>query len=367
MSSPRDVLADTQRFYRKCVYRSWVHSYMSSRYLAGMIASAGIGYAPKGRTATSDHLRRLGHDPDTIIAAGVATQTGHGLHDVMRDRLIFPIHDHTGELVAFLGRAAPNTDTKAPKYLNTPATELYDKSATLYGLGERFDALRTGAAPLIVEGPMDKLATDRAVAESGADVVALASCGTSLSHEHLARIASVTDAPIWFCFDSDRAGHNALLRAWELTQNTKRLRHMVVRLPAGHDPASVHPRTLNAAIAAATPMSIAIAETQLTIWGHPNNPVHAALMVSKLANRDAARIAPTDAGAWIATVSKRTTVPLTDVQTSLLDATSTPHTACFPTTPSAFASPNTAKDRGRKKLRQIGKHQVAAALDGSPL
>lgn len=206
MNTPRDLLADTQRFYRKCVHRSWVHGYLSNRYLAGMIAPAGIGYAPRGWTATSDHLRQLGHAPETIVAAGVAVQTERGLRDVMRDRLTFPVHDHTGNLVAFLGRANPDADAEVPKYLNTPATDLYNKRSTLYGLGERFDALRNGATPLIVEGPMDKLDTDRAVAKSGTSIVAMASCGTSLTREHLARIASVTATPVWVCFDSDQAG-----------------------------------------------------------------------------------------------------------------------------------------------------------------
>ncbi len=336
MSTPREVLADTQRFYRKNVYRSWVHGYMSGRYLAGMIAPAGIGYAPKGWTVTSEHLRQLGHDPDTIIAAGVGVPTERGLRDVMRDRLIFPVHDHTGDLVGFLGRANPHADPSVPKYLNTPATGLYDKRSTLYGLGEQFDALTAGAVPLIVEGPMDKLATDRAIAESGANIVALASCGTSLTRDHLARIASISPTPVWFCFDSDSPGRTALLRAWELTQASGRARHMVVQLPAGHDPASVHPRTLNAAIAKAAPMSVVVAQTQLEVWGRPDNPVKAALIVSELARRDAARIAPDDAGRWIETVAHATGTPATDVHASLLDAicpsVAELRDACFPVT-----------------------------------
>ena len=183
---------------------------------------------------------------------------------------------------------------------------------------------------------MDKLATDRAVAKSGTNVVAMASCGTSLTREHLARIASVTLAPVWFCFDSDQAGRTATLRAWELTQGAGRARQMVVRLPKGHDPASVHPRTLNAAIADAAPMSVAVAETQLAEWGRPDNPVRAAFMVSELARRDCGRIAADDAGLWICAVARATGVPVVDVQASLLDAISAPvisrlHDACFPT------------------------------------
>jgi len=361
VSTPRDVLADAQRFYRRSVYRSWVHGYLSGRFLAGMIGPAGVGYAPKGWAATSDHLRQLGHDLESIVAAGVAVHTNRGLRDVMRDRLIFRVHDHTGNLVAFLGRANPATDPRVPKYLNTPTTGLYDKRSTLYGLGEQSDRLRAGAVPLIVEGPMDKLAVDRAVTQSSANVVALASCGTSLTGEHLARIASVTEAPVWFCFDSDLAGRAATLRVWELTRDAGRARQMVVRLPAGHDPASVHPRVLNAAIAAATPLSVVAAECQLSVWGKPDNPVRAAWLVAELARRDASRIAPEDAGLWITTLARHSGLPIADVQASLLDAISSPpisrlRDACFPVAgPSARPHPPPAP---------IRQHQPAGSAAG---
>lgn len=361
MGTPSDVLADTQRFYRRCVYRSWVHPYLSGRYLAGTIAGAGVGYAPASSTSTSDHLLHLGHEPDAIVAAGVAARTDLGLRDVMRDRLIFPVRDHTANLVGFLGRANPDADPEVPKYLNTPATDLYDKGSTLYGLGERFDELRGGAVPLIVEGPMDKLATDRAVAQSGAGIVALASCGTALTPAHMARLASIASAPAWFCFDADSAGRSATLRAWELTNDNGRARHMVVRLPRGHDPASVHPETLNAAIASAEPMSVVIADIQLAVWGRPDNSARAELMVSRLAQRDAERICAEDAATWIDTVARRTCVPVQDVQASLLDAISAPtasislRDACFPrrqrTLPATVSSPAVVRSSRPSHLR----------------
>ena len=318
MGSPIEVLEHTQRFYRQHVYKSWVRDYLHSRYLASAIPQAGIGYAPVGWTTTSDHLLSLGHQPDDLVRAGVAVEGDHGLRDGMRDRLTLPVHDHTGQLVGFLGRANPD-DSRSPKYLNTSATELYQKRATLYGLGERSDDLAAGATPLIVEGPMDKLAVDKVTAKYDRDIVALATCGTSLTSEHIARIRSITAAPVWFCFDADAAGQRAMLHAWTLTADQGRADQRVVRLPAGHDPASVHPRTLDHAIAHSVPMSVAVAEAQLSLWGRPDNQVRAELMLKALAQRDAARVRPADSAQWIITVARLTDLPVSNVQATLIE------------------------------------------------
>jgi len=318
MGSPDDVLADTQRFYRQRVYKSWVHDYLHSRHLSSAISEAAIGYAPSGWRATTDHLLSLGHSPGDLVRAGVAVEGDRGLRDVMRDRLILPVQDHTGRLIGFLGRANPD-DTRSPKYLNTPSTELYEKRSTLYGLGEGRLALAAGATPLIVEGPMDKLAVDRAVSRFNRSVVALASCGTAVTAAHIARIRTITDAPIWFCFDADAAGRRAMLHAWAVTAEQGRAAQRVVQLPAGHDPASVQPGTLAHAIRHATPMSVAVAQAQLEQWGQPDNPVKAALMVDALAKRDAARITPDDSIEWIRTVARVSDLPISSVQTALIE------------------------------------------------
>ena len=318
MGSPDEVLADTQRFYRQRIYKSWVYGYLHSRHLSDAISKAGIGCAPSGWTATTDHLLSLGHSPGDLVRAGVSISGGRGLRDVMRDRLMLPVHDHTGRLVGFLGRANPN-DTRSPKYLNTPSTELYEKRSTLYGLGEGRHALADGARPLIVEGPMDKLAVDKMASQFSANIVALASCGTALTTDHLARIRAITDKPAWFCFDADVAGQRALLHAWEITADQGRAAQLAVQLPAGHDPASVHPTILNRAIRCATPMSVAVAQAQLEQWGRPDNPVKAELMVGALAKRDASRIRPDDSIEWIRTVTQLADVPISSVQTALIE------------------------------------------------
>lgn len=318
MGSPDEVLAHTQRFYRQRVYKSWVHDYLHSRYLSGAIWEAGIGYAPPGWTTTTDHLLSVGHSRQDLIAAGVSVDGDRGLRDVMRNRMMLPVHDHTGRLVGFLGRANPD-DTGSAKYLNTPATGLYDKRSTLYGLGPSRDVLAAGATPLIVEGPMDRLAVDKIASRLDRPVAALACCGTALTATHVARIREVTDAPVWFCFDADAAGWRAMLHAWHVTSDQGRSAQRVVRLPAGHDPASVHPRALEYAIRRPVSMSVAVAQAQLEQWGPPGNPVRAELMVDALAARDAARITPEDSIEWISTVARLTDLPVSSVQTTLVE------------------------------------------------
>lgn len=166
---------------------------------------------------------------------------------------------------------------------------------------------------------MDKLAVDKLASQFKGNIVALASCGTSLTTEHLVRIRAITDKPVWFCFDADAAGQRALLHAWEIASGQGRAAHRVVQLPAGNDPASVHPNILNRAIRYATPMSVAVAQAQLEQWGRPDNPVKAELMVDALAKRDASRISPDDSIEWIRTVAQLANVPISSVQTALIE------------------------------------------------
>ncbi len=356
MDNPDEVLADTQRFYRQQVYESWVRDYLHHRYLSSAIPQAGIGYAPAGWTTTTSHLLSLGHSPADLVRAGVAVAGERGLRDVMRDRLILPVHDHTSQLVGFLGRANP-TDTRSPKYLNTPATGLYEKRSTLYGLGAGRGALAAGATALIVEGPMDKLAADRMASHFKANIVALAACGTALTPDHLARIHTITDKPVCFCFDADAAGQLALLHAWDLTADHGRADHRVVQLPASQDPASVHPTVLHRAIRDAIPMSVAVAQAQLERWGRPDNRVKAELMVDALAKRDADRIRPDDSIEWIGTITRLADVPISSVQAALIE-----HLAPTPTAAdldalraASFPRPVTAETASQGTGRRAGR------------
>lgn len=327
MGSTFKVLRDTQRFYYDHVDGSWVPDYLISRGLRNVTPRMGIGYAPPGRTTTTNHLLSLGHSPQDLVDAGVSREGAYGLRDVMSDRLMFSVLEITRSVIGFVGRANPR-DTHARKYMNTPTTERYDKRFALHGLGDYRDSLLEGATPLVVEGPMDKLAVDMIRILYGRhDIVPLAVCGTAMTPEHLGRIREWAHSPAWFCFDADAAGQRALLRAWRLTADQGRADQRVVQLPDGQDPASVDHSILNDAIQHAVPMSVAVAQAQFNQWGLPDNWVKAELMVDTLAKRDAARISADDSVEWISTVARLANLPISSVQTSLIE-----HLAPTPTT-----------------------------------
>lgn len=166
---------------------------------------------------------------------------------------------------------------------------------------------------------MDRLAVEQAAEQHGLHVVGLAACGTALTAEHIARVQAVSPAPLWYCFDGDAAGRRALLRAWDLTAVTGRSEQRVVQLPASADPASVSPARLAKEILRAAPMSVAVAQVQLEVWGRPDSWLKAELMVSSLAERDASRITPEASTAWITTVARWTDLPVSSVQATLIE------------------------------------------------
>ena len=112
------------------------------------------GYAPPGWTQLTAHLRTLGADDAEILAAGLARVARSGrVIDTFRDRLVFPIHDHHGQICGFIGRRNPATPDAGPKYLNTAQTTVFAKGALLFGLHEGSDALAAGRGAGPGRGP----------------------------------------------------------------------------------------------------------------------------------------------------------------------------------------------------------------------
>jgi len=172
------------------------------------------------------------------MAAGLATRsrTGH-LVDLFRDRIMFPIHHLDGHPIAFLGRAAPSAAPDVPKYLNTPDTAIYHKGQTLYGAGEQADPIASGAAPVLVEGPIDVLAI--ALAFPDGSRVAVAACGTSLTANHAAAITTMPGAArhgITAALDNDDPGCKATYRAWQVLSAHPGIDLYAATLPDHTDP-----------------------------------------------------------------------------------------------------------------------------------
>jgi len=178
----------------------------------------GCGYAPAEWEALTRHLRGRGFTDSELLLAGLASQGRRGPVDRFRGRLVWPIRDLTGDVIAF-GARKLDPDDNGPKYLNTPETPLFKKSSVLYGadLAKREIAHRRQA--VIVEGYTDVMACHL----SGVPT-AVATSGTSFGDGHvkvLRRLLMDADqflGEVVFTFDGDAAGQRAALRAFDLEE-----------------------------------------------------------------------------------------------------------------------------------------------------
>jgi DNA primase len=237
-----DTLDKADRYYRAQLRhherRDRAVSYLKSRGLTGEIAARyGIGLAPPGWDNLLKHLLSHSIDRSMMDQAGLVIERepdkvreGRDTHyDRFRDRIMFPIRDTRGRVIAFGGRVLG--DDK-PKYLNSPETPIYHKGRELYGLYEARKAQRRLDRVLVVEGYMDVVA----LAQHGI-THAVATLGTATSADHLQRLFRLVPE-IVFCFDGDAAGVNAAWRALEnalpLMSDGRQIRFLF--LPEGEDP-----------------------------------------------------------------------------------------------------------------------------------
>lgn len=190
-----------------------------------------LGYAPADRFALKEHLGKHGVDVADMVECGLLATSDDKLpYDRFRDRVMFPITDSRGRVIAFGGRALEK-DVPA-KYLNSPETPLFHKGDNLYNLAAAKLASHNGAQLIVVEGYVDVIAMVSAGFHG-----AVAPLGTALTQNQLALLWKMTDEPI-LCFDGDRAGQKAAYRAADLAlpqlKPGKSLRFAL--LPEGQDP-----------------------------------------------------------------------------------------------------------------------------------
>ncbi|OEU64040.1 MAG: DNA primase, partial [Desulfuromonadales bacterium C00003094] len=189
------------------------------------------GYAPDGWQALTEHLAGKGFDPKwarDILGLVRAGRDGRSDYDLFRRRLLFPIQDSRGRVVAFGGRVL---DDSLPKYINSPESPIYHKGQILYGLYQAKEAMRHSETGIVVEGYFDQLALYRAGFQN-----AVATCGTSLTAEH-ARLLKRYCKKLLLFFDQDKAGRKATFRAMEVLL-AEGLSASVVELAADEDPDS---------------------------------------------------------------------------------------------------------------------------------
>ena len=195
----------------------------------------GVGYSPKAWEDLTRHLRGRGFADSELIAAGLSREGNRGTRDRFRGRLMWPIRDLSGDVIAFGARKLDPADD-GPKYLNTPETSLFRKSTVLYGadLAKREIAQRRHA--VIVEGYTDVMACHLAGVPT-----AVATCGTSFGEDHikvLRRLIMDSDSfmgEVIFTFDGDAAGQRAAQRAFGLEEKFATQTYVTVE-PNGLDP-----------------------------------------------------------------------------------------------------------------------------------
>jgi DNA primase len=181
-------------------------------------ARFGMGYAPAEWDALTRHLRGRGFADDELLRGGLARQGRRGLVDMFRNRLIWPIRDLPGDVIAFGARKLAE-DEDGPKYLNTPETPLFKKSEVLYGADLAKKDIKQRRQAVIVEGYTDVMACHL----SGV-TTAVATSGTSFGGGHIQILRRLLMDADWdrgeviFTFDGDTAGRRAAIRAFDLEE-----------------------------------------------------------------------------------------------------------------------------------------------------
>jgi DNA primase len=228
LEGPLDALAGAERFFREQLRKSPpAIDYLKGRGVTGETAKLfGIGFA----LDAWDALAKFFDAPTHALAAGLLKQSGDRVYDVFRNRIMFPIRDTRGRVIAFGGRTLANDPAK---YLNSPETALFHKGRNLFGLFEARQSMKsTLPYLLVVEGYMDAVM----LAQHGFRNV-VATLGTATTRDHLNLMFKSTSRVV-FCFDGDRAGRAAAWRALDqaLPELAEGREFRFMFLPDGKDP-----------------------------------------------------------------------------------------------------------------------------------
>lgn len=187
-----------------------------------------VGYAPNtGDSLVKFLLTKKKYQPSDLIDAGLAFKQGGKVVDFFRHRIMFPIADARGNIIAFSGRAL--AQEQMPKYVNTKETLLYKKGETVFGLNLARDEIKKEGSVIIMEGEFDVISAHR---EGIGNVVAVK--GTALTQEQIELLRRYSQKLI-FCFDTDPAGTSAQRRSIQMIENAGIVASVIV-LPQGKDP-----------------------------------------------------------------------------------------------------------------------------------
>ena len=318
----RRVMALAAEFYSRSLWEAGgakAREYLDTRGVDAEVARRfGLGYAPASWDALLSRMKAEGIGDDLLVQAGLVLprQTGGGFYDRFRGRLLFPIRDTQGRVVAFGGRALAGEE---PKYLNSPETPLYVKGQILYALDVARAAMRERGRAILVEGYLDCL-----MAHQHGFTETVAALGTAFTPAQLGLLRRHADEVIAL-FDADAAGQKAASRIEEMMTDGPDIQDLgwsvsrtggfekagvfsvrVAVLPAGHDPDSLlraeGAEALRARLDAARSLlsfvlDKALAEDDLgTPRGRATAHARVALLLSKVSNAEEATMLSREAG-----------------------------------------------------------------------
>lgn len=245
------VNEEAMKFYMRALRQSnTAMAYLEQRGISeDALTTFSIGYAPDQRNTLSLHLKKMGHSDSILMNAGLAVADGKGCRDWFRGRILFPICNMRNDIVAFGGRVMDNA---LPKYINSPETEIFKKSETLYAINLSKDEIRKKGYALIVEGYLDAIMCHQHGFKN-----TVAPLGTALTSRHVHKLKSLTNMVV-LVFDSDDAGVSAARRSLSILCETD-IRAKVLLLPPGEDPDSFLRKT------GSEPFSKSLSSAQSTI------------------------------------------------------------------------------------------------------
>lgn len=226
-----------QKFYAAVLATSeeasGARAYLAKRGItADLITKFGLGYAPDRWDALALALTKRGYSPKAILESGLglAKKSGGGTIDRFRHRIMIPLHDPVGQVVGFTGRilnGGQTTTPEAPKYMNSPESQIYHKGEVLYGLHLAKTGIKMANSVIVVEGNLDVVASHKAGVEN-----IVASSGTALTEAQL-RILSRYTKTLIFALDGDAAGIAAAKRVFDLAlrlqKNESNALHVALR------------------------------------------------------------------------------------------------------------------------------------------
>jgi DNA primase len=340
--------------------------YVRSRgYETEVVERFHLGYSPSAWDTLVRHLRSAGVSDEAMVGAGLASRSSRGgLVDRFRNRLMFPIYDVRGDAVGFGARLL---DGDGPKYLNSPETQLYQKSRLLYGLNWAKSQIVRSDEAVVVEGYTDVIAFHLA-----GEPVAVATCGTALGEEHLDLLRRFSKRVV-LAFDADEAGAGAAERGFDRSVPGD-LDLRVALLPEGRDPADLVAQgredELRRAIAASTPLLQFRIERELAGFDmeEPESRGRAVRAAAKLISLHPDSVVRHE---YAVLVSRRTGVDITTVESALRHSAALRPGASTPIDGEPLTGPERTEREALRLLlandREIRSLGLTADLFSSPL